>query len=377
MNCAKCGTELQPGGSFCSKCGQQVAQSPTTGQKLTDAPVPSRAGDANIVKESEGSWYSALFVVFVAIVIAIALAWVVVRQFNSTSAATSPASTPAIATLTSVPVRIAVTSAPVVTLTSMPTSEPTATPTSEPTATPTATPVVAVVQAASANLRDGPGASYEVIGTFRNGDRVAVVGRVEDSSWYKIQLVKGVEGWVSSALLKLPVASNQIVLAPTPTASPTPDQRAAQTVTAKAKATATIEAYRKSAPKGAWCDDTGMVCVYDFRYFRSSSLYNAGSGGKFVGFGIQVENNGESTIHVNPTNVTLIDFEGRTYSYDVVTFDYFETPLQAVNVLPGNKASGGIAFKIPANSAPARVVYEVGLLGPMVEIDLKRSPDQQ
>ena len=48
-----------------------------------------------------------------------------------------------------------------------------------------------------------------------------------------------------------------------------------------------------------------------------------------------------------------------------------------MNVLPGDEAVGGIVFKIRANSAPAKIVYQTGLLGPPVIIDLKRVPDIQ
>ncbi len=75
--------------------------------------------------------------------------------------------------------------------------------------------------------------------------------------------------------------------------------------------------------------------------------------------------------------MTLIDLDGRSYSYDAATFSYWDQPLDAVDVLSGNRAEGGLVFKIDSDSAPAQIVYDVGgLFGGKIIIDLRRAPDQ-
>lgn len=155
-------------------------------------------------------------------------------------------------------------------------------------------------------------------------------------------------------------------------------QQATEAAQVAAQATATIEDYRKKMPKGFWYEtkDGVGVSVGDFRYVQSTSLYDSGRGAKFVAFGIGVYNQSDSRIHVNPNNVTLVDLDGNSYSYSKATFDYWSQPLDAVDVLSGNKASGGLVFMIDENSAPAQIVYDIGLFGGTVVIDLRRPPDE-
>lgn len=152
------------------------------------------------------------------------------------------------------------------------------------------------------------------------------------------------------------------------------------TAQAIAQATAVIEGYREAMPKG-WWEGSGNgigVVVGNFRYTRSTGFYRAGSGAAFVAFGISVYNHSGSEIHVNPLNVTLVDLEGRTYAPELMgAADYWSEPLNAVDVLDGNKASGGMLFTIDADSAPAQIVYETNVLfGDKIIIDLRRPPDQ-
>lgn len=77
----------------------------------------------------------------------------------------------------------------------------TATP--EPSATPARTGVVAA-SSQSVNVRSGPGTGFEVVGTVQPGVRVAILGQNDDGTWQNIQLEDGTQGWVSTALLRLP-----------------------------------------------------------------------------------------------------------------------------------------------------------------------------
>ena len=155
-------------------------------------------------------------------------------------------------------------------------------------------------------------------------------------------------------------------------------ERATTTAQAVVRATETIDQYRTNMPKGFWQDDNDDVFVLagDFRYVNSIGSSRAGSGAKFVAVYIAVFNRGGDVIHVNPNFITLIDIDGRTYSYDVASFRYWNQPLDAVDVRPDTSAEGGLVFKISANSAPAQIVYDAGRFNEEVVIDFRRTPDQ-
>jgi GH25 family lysozyme M1 (1,4-beta-N-acetylmuramidase)/uncharacterized protein YraI len=60
------------------------------------------------------------------------------------------------------------------------------------------------VTAKALNIRSGPGASYTVIGTLKNGDIVDGLGINADGIWTQIRRVDGLSGWcVSNYLIKL------------------------------------------------------------------------------------------------------------------------------------------------------------------------------
>jgi hypothetical protein len=70
------------------------------------------------------------------------------------------------------------------------------------TAATEAAPLVRVV-AASANVRQGPGTAFAVVGTARAGDELTAVGQAADGSWYLVVLANGAEGWIGSSLVEL------------------------------------------------------------------------------------------------------------------------------------------------------------------------------
>lgn len=240
-------------------------------------------------------------------------------------------------------------------------------PTAMPTATSTATLVVSEVKIKSnANLRSGPSTDFGIIGTLQSGAMVRVEGKNAAGTWYKLE--RG--GWVFGELLDgQPQTVAVVTVAPTAT----PDIRATQII----QMTAEIASYRAAMPAGTWCERENdiVVCVYRFRYFYSTGIWRAGGGMKFVGFGIEVQNHGRSLIHANPYNVTLVDSDGRTYSHDPTTYSYWTTPLEGVDVRPGNYAAGGIVFHIRDTAAPAQVIVTTGLFEPTVTVDLRRRPD--
>lgn len=71
--------------------------------------------------------------------------------------------------------------------------------------TPTTTPG-GVVATGALNVRYGPGVSYGVIQAIQQGNYFTLLGRNNDSSWVKIRLISGTEGWVNAALITPSVA---------------------------------------------------------------------------------------------------------------------------------------------------------------------------
>lgn len=55
----------------------------------------------------------------------------------------------------------------------------------------------AIVNASSLNLRAGPNVNFAVIGILTGGERLPILGRNEDGTWFNVQTVFG-EGWVSA-----------------------------------------------------------------------------------------------------------------------------------------------------------------------------------
>ena len=146
-------------------------------------------------------------------------------------------------------------------------------------------------------------------------------------------------------------------------------------------ATATIEAYRTSPPKGQWGAQGGniSVSVGDFRYFTYSNFDFAGNGAKYIAFAVRIDNGSSSDFSVNPNYLTLVDLEGTAHSYDAVTFSYWSQPFSDVNVPAGSNALGGIVFVISANSGPAQVIFndEALLFATKITVDLLRPPDSK
>jgi TolA-binding protein len=59
----------------------------------------------------------------------------------------------------------------------------------------------AVVSGSTANVRTGPGTTYEKITTLVQGDPLTVM--LEENSWYKVVLEDGREGWIANWLVQV------------------------------------------------------------------------------------------------------------------------------------------------------------------------------
>jgi len=76
----------------------------------------------------------------------------------------------------------------------------------------------AIVTASAANVRSGPGGEYNVIAVLYQGQTVTLLGRNSNSSWLKIRMGNGVEGWIGATTVQtnVPITNLPIVEAPPP-----------------------------------------------------------------------------------------------------------------------------------------------------------------
>lgn len=77
-------------------------------------------------------------------------------------------------------------------------------PTPEATATPARTGVIASGSNQAVNVRSGAGTNFDVVGTVDSGATVVILGQNSEGTWQNIQLADGTQGWVSTALMRLP-----------------------------------------------------------------------------------------------------------------------------------------------------------------------------
>lgn len=106
------------------------------------------------------------------------------------------------------------------------TTTPTATATAIPTATPTATAVppggaTAIVATGALNVRSGPSVAYPPVAVVYQGNVVSLIGRNANSTWAKIRLSSGIEGWVNASLITPNVAISSLPVLDTPTVTAT------------------------------------------------------------------------------------------------------------------------------------------------------------
>lgn len=125
----------------------------------------------------------------------------------------------------------------------------TLTPTSVPSVTTTlCLPIVSPIQ--NANVRRGPGTLYNIVADLRIGETAAIIGRNNDSSWWRIEMptTTSTEFWIANSIVSLPcdVSSVPIVptpvpptLTPTPTFTPTPTPTPTTTPTVSPTITST------------------------------------------------------------------------------------------------------------------------------------------
>ncbi len=85
-----------------------------------------------------------------------------------------------------------------------------------------ATSATAIVSTGALNVRSGPGVTYSVLTVASQGHTVQLLGRNANSSWAKIRVANGTEGWVNASLLTPSVAISSLPFVDSPAAPQPP-----------------------------------------------------------------------------------------------------------------------------------------------------------
>ncbi len=79
---------------------------------------------------------------------------------------------------------------------------------------------MAAVATGALNVRSGPGIGYGSTAVLAFGTNVQLLGRNDNSSWVKVKLANGHEGWVNASLITANIAVNSLPVLATPTLTP-------------------------------------------------------------------------------------------------------------------------------------------------------------
>jgi hypothetical protein len=141
---------------------------------------------------------------------------------------------------------------------------------------------------------------------------------------------------------------------------------------------ANLNRRRGGMPGGFWTTTSEGITLAagSFRYQSQIRYWTATNAKKYVIFAITVRNDrprGESSVQYNNHRFTLIDLEGRSYSHASETYGMSDYQ-SSTDVYPGTRAGGAIAFEIPANTAPAQLIYEYSRYEPLITLELRTYP---
>lgn len=103
-----------------------------------------------------------------------------------------------------------------------PTQPPTPRPPAAPTATKPSSEPTGYVNFDFLNVRTGPGTNYDLVTKLNRSQSMILVGRNGDSTWARVRLAGGQEGWVFTQYLTatVPIASLPVVEGTLPTSTP-------------------------------------------------------------------------------------------------------------------------------------------------------------
>jgi hypothetical protein len=165
------------------------------------------------------------------------------------------------------------------------------------------------------------------------------------------------------------------------------EARATATAQAQALAQAQLQTLigsyaRMPPPKGAWWTNgpNGLtVAVGGFEYRSDLGRFRqAPPGYRYITMVMIIDNRGTQVVNVNPLNATLVDQEKVTHTYDSGGYSWFNEPMQAVSVRPGNSSTGALAFQVRNTTGPARVIYSSSAFrGVDIVVNLERLPDER
>lgn len=102
------------------------------------------------------------------------------------------------------------------------------------------------------------------------------------------------------------------------------------------------------------------VEVRNLEYLDKINEIAAPEGYKFVRFNIRIRNRSRNSLLVGPTNITVIDNRGMSYSYNNMVTRELDVRLGNVLLTTGNSVSGDIVFQIPVERTVDRVDFEAG-----------------
>jgi len=171
-------------------------------------------------------------------------------------------------------------------------------------------------------------------------------------------------------------AARLVVVAQTATAKAVNAGFAAATQTqaqSNAQATARVQAYRNAPPSGAWqvTVDNITVGITDLKYVPTAD------GQRYVAFRVSIRNDRTFRIHVDPSTLLLSDLDGNSHQIDPETNKLWSEPLGVGDISNGVTGFGGVVFKMPATTGPAKFVYndfENGAFVTAVLVDLTLPP---
>jgi hypothetical protein len=96
------------------------------------------------------------------------------------------------------------------------------------------------------------------------------------------------------------------------------------------------------------------------------------SGNKIIAVEVIISNLSGDMLNVNPIYATLVDAEGNVYKLEFPGVDY---PMATLNLNPGEKVKGRIAFQVPENAVADSIKFNIdGRLSDYLQASLKTAP---
>lgn len=239
-------------------------------------------------------------------------------------------------------------------------------PTGTPTPTSTAQVFAGRVKAAVAfcQMRAGPGGNFPSLQRLAAGSAVLIAGRSQDGAWYQVITREESRGWVSRNFIEIGTAATDMPVSvsifPTYTSIPQATRTASPT-----------SGLSERPPKGTYCgqDAVLQVCTGSFEYKDTFGSRAALAQSRFIALTASFQNLSDTSLLVNPFDMTLVMEGGGTYIYSQVTY-YATQPLRSATVEPGKNISGTIVFDVPRDTWPVKVIYKKSLYQTEIEIEL-------